>query len=509
MPRSAVAQSLAIPAPIGGWNTRDPLDLMADTDAIRLTNYFPDTTGVNLRRGFRVHATGMGSAAVETVAEHVGATGTRKLIACANGNIYDATTYGAAATSLASGFTSNKWSTVNFRDTGGNSYLMMANGAEAVRAYNGTTISSPAFTGVTLTDLIYVLSFKNRLYFIEKNSTSIWYAGIGSSSGALTELDVGTLFRRGGYLLSASAWSRDTGGGSQDFLVMLSSNGDCLVFGGTDPGATDWTLVAQFALPAPLGRNSLGYLGSDLVVITNQGLVPFSNIQNMDPTKESNFIKLSDKIASVFGSAADSYGSNYGWQFLPFFRGRMGIVNVPVIEGSQSEQFVVNTNTGAWTRFTGINASSWTLYDNKPYFGGMDGKVYEYDYGYSDNGTEITVDLKSAFNYLGSRDVLKKVTLARVLCAAQGEISFTFNVDTDFSDRQITDTISITGNSGSEWDSSPWDTTPWDSGTIYSQDTYSVDGLGRCVAIRLRGSYRDLAHSISAFHLVYELGGFY
>lgn len=509
MPRTSVAVSQSIPAPLGGWNTRDPLDLMADTFAIRMVNYFPGTAAVEQRRGFRVHSSGMGTGAVETVAEHVGATGTRTLIACANGNIYNATTLSGTATSLASGLTNNKWQTVNFRDAGGNSYLMMANGADVVKAFNGTAISNPAFTGVTLSTLIDVTSFKNRLYFVEKDSTSIWYADINASSGALTEFDVGSLFRRGGYLLTAASWTRDTGGGTQDLLVLMGSCGDVLIYGGTDPGATDWALVGRLYLPCPLGRRCLGNIGAELVAITNQGLIPFSSVVNVTPDKESNFVKLSDNISSAFISAADSYGTNFGWQFTAYYRGRMAIVNIPVIAGSKSEQAVVNTLTGAWCKFTGLNASSWCSFNDKPYFGGMDGKVYEADYGANDNGSAIEVDLKTAFNYLGNREALKRFTMARVLSASEGDITFTFNIDVDFEDRMLTDTISITGTSGSEWDTATWDVSDWDSGTLYSQSVYSVDGLGRCAALRVKGLYKDLAHQITAFHLIYEAGGFY
>jgi hypothetical protein len=482
---------------------------MQEVDAIRIVNYFPATNALTLRKGFRVHSSGMGTGPVETLAEHVSATGARTLIACANNNYYNASTLSGTATSLGSGLTNNKWQTVNFRDAGGTSYLIMVNGADLMKAFNGTIFSEPAFTGVTLSTLIDVTSYRSRLYFVQKDSTSIWYGDIDASSGALTELDVGSLFKRGGYLLTATSWTRDTGGGTQDYLVLVSSMGEVLVYGGADPGAGDWSLVARFPMPQPLGRRCLGNIGSELVMITEQGLVPFSNIINVTPDKESNFVKLSDRINSAFSVASASYGTNFGWQFLPHYRGGMGIVNVPVSVGSKSEQFVINTRTGAWTRFTGINASCWALFNNTIYFGGMDGKVYEADYGYNDNGAAIEVDLKTSFNYLDDRSSLKKFTMARVIAASNGTITFNFNVDVDMQDRLLTDTITITGDSGSEWDVADWDSSDWDSGAIYSQDTYSCDGLGRCVALRLKGSYRDLEHSITAFHLIYENGGYY
>ena len=108
--QTAISQSL--PAPVGGWNARDPLESMPVTDAVTLTNVFPSTRTVDLRKGYREHADGMGSGAVETIVEHVDGDGTKYLLAAANSNIYDATTFGGSATSEGSGFTNNRWQTV-------------------------------------------------------------------------------------------------------------------------------------------------------------------------------------------------------------------------------------------------------------------------------------------------------------------------------------------------------------------------------------------------------------
>src|SRR5277367_2992180 len=78
----------SVPSPIKGWNTRDALTAMDPLDAVQLDNWYPDTSGVNLRNGYVVYATGMGNAAVETLAEY-NANGVRKLLAACNGSIFD------------------------------------------------------------------------------------------------------------------------------------------------------------------------------------------------------------------------------------------------------------------------------------------------------------------------------------------------------------------------------------------------------------------------------------
>jgi GTP-dependent phosphoenolpyruvate carboxykinase len=95
------SRQTTLPAPTAGWNTRDPIDGMQPIFATDLENFFPGTRDISLRKGSRVWATGVGSGAVETLAEWSGDDGSRKLIACSATAIYDATTFNAAATQLA------------------------------------------------------------------------------------------------------------------------------------------------------------------------------------------------------------------------------------------------------------------------------------------------------------------------------------------------------------------------------------------------------------------------
>lgn len=504
--------SYSIPAPTGGWNAKDALDTMDENQAIRLDNYFPDTSAVILRNGFRSHSTGIGTGTsqIQTLAEYAAASGARHLIAAAANKIYNASTYGVAATNItgAAVITINKWQTINFRATG-TAYLIMVNGTDQPLCWDGSTLASATYTGAGLTDdkLINISSYKRRVYLVEKDTTKAWYGASEAYSGACTEYDFASLFLRGGYLNATATWSRDGGSGPQDLFVAISSMGEVLIYSGDDPSAANWSLVGRYFTAPPLGRRCTFSLDSDLILVTLSGLTPMSGLASTGETG-LEVPKLSDNIQKAFNSAAASYQSNFGWQPCVYHRGHFLLVNIPVVEGSQQDQAVMNLLTGSWCRFTGLNASSWTVYNDKLYFGGNDGVVYEADYGGSDNGANIVGRIKTAFSYFGDRLRAKKYTLLRPVMAATEGMSFDLNIDVDFGDRTINNDIVIDGSSGEAWSDGVWDVSEWeDDGTAQILNWYGVDGIGRCMAVRLESESQNAEVAITAFSVVYEPGG--
>lgn len=501
------ASSRSMTAPMGGWNTREPLPSMPPEFAIRLDNWFPNTRTCDIRKGFRVHSSGMGSGTVETLANHVSAAGAEKLIAFANGNIYDATTLSGTATSKASGFTNNKWSTVNFNHT-----LVCVNGADQPKQYDGSTVTDATYTGTDPdssalddADLVQVTSYRSRLYFLHNNSSWLWYGGVDSTTGALTAVDYSSEFQLGGKIQAISSWNVDAGDGVQTYFVMISEMGEILIYGGPNPGDSEWGIVNHSYLPKPLGRNCLFRLSAELFVITEQGIIPLS--QFVSPRRTGTFEKLSENINSQFSNVAATTASNYGWTAQNYPRCNMLLINVPISGDVRYDQYVMNTLTGAWCRFTGLNGADWVEHNSKLYFGGTDGVVYEANYGASDNGSPIPVDLQTSFNYLDDFSNKKHFTLARANLVANGDITIKFDIDTDFQTQTITDTITLTGILGPAWDAVKWDSTKWGQSEIINQDWTGVSGIGRSVSCRLKGDCKDLSLSLSSVDIIYTLGG--
>ena len=499
--KSQTASSTSVPAPVKGLNSKDSLADMGKDWAIELENMFPNLTSVDLRSGYASHSTGNNSTAVETLVSWAGTT-SQKLIAAAGGSIYDASAAGAS-TSIASGKSNNRWQTTMFGTAGGN-FLYMTNGADAPLHYDGSTLAAPSLTGVTATDIVGVTGHQRRLFFTFNNSLTFGYLPVVSIAGTVSTFDIGGLCKKGGYIMSMGSWTRDGGSGPDDILCIISSEGECILYSGNDPStAANWSLVGVFSIGKPIGRRCIEKVGSELIVTTQDGAIPLSIFLPIDQVGARGKA-LSDSIQNDFLSAARAYGSTFGWQSLHYPQGSYALFNVP-ITGTTSIQFVVNTQTGAWSKFTNMNASSWALYNGDLYFGGQGGIVYKADTGTNDNGGNINWKVKPAFNYFGSRGVNKLYSMCRPHFTSNGSPSFAIDLNVDFSNKIPSSVPTAPPLTGAVWDTAKWDTGLW-SDTTESAAWLTVTGFGDCASPIIHGGDQGLTVSFSAYDMIYQRG---
>jgi len=500
--------SASVPAPVGGWNARDPLAIMAPQDAVKLVNFIPNTTSVTLRNGFRVHTpSGLGAGAVETVIEYSNPAGARQLIAAANNGLFNCSTLNAGATSLGTITTSNRFQTAMFKDAGGTSFLVMFNGADVPKKYNGTTVTTAAYTTIaTPANLIHPTVYKNRLYLTEKNTTIIHYGATNAVEGAVVAFDVGSLLKLGGKVLFTGAWSLNSNADLSDLFVIVSDMGECLVYSGTNPGAADWGIVGRYYLPVPIGIRAGYSLGADFIIITQSGGISMSDV--LQNSSASSYNKITDKINNAFSEVTELYSANFGWECQVYPRRNIALVNIPVSPTTRSDQFVVNTLTGAWTRFTGWNTSTFSLFNENLYFGGLDGKIYQADFSNNDNGAKIPTELKTAFSYFGDETRQKQFLMVRPIVASSADEPVFFDVDVDF-EQQVFGTASIVSSeTTSSWDAATWDVSPWGGGNAIARNWYSVSGVGYAASLVLKADFQNVTFDLAAFNIMYKPAGY-
>ena len=157
--RRQVSRTASIPAPVGGWNTRDAISNMPPTDAVQMDNFFPEATVAALRDGYTEHVTGI-TGLPETLVAYNSST-TDELWAVAVDSLYDVTAAGPVGAAVVTGLTNARWQHTNINTAGGD-FLYMVNGSDSPLLYDGTTwtaitgVSTPAITGVTTSNLIHV-----------------------------------------------------------------------------------------------------------------------------------------------------------------------------------------------------------------------------------------------------------------------------------------------------------------------------------------------------------------
>ena len=501
--KKATAQSKSLPSPVGGWNARDSIADMDEKDAVILEDFFPSTTSVNLRGGYSQYATGLGGQ-VETIISYSGST-TNKLFGIAAGSVYDATAGGAVGAAALSGLTNSRWQYINIATAGGN-FIEMCNGADSVYTFDGTTWTdrSAAITGVTSSTLININLHKNRVWFIQKDTLKAWYLPVQSITGAAEDYDLSAFCPHGGYLMAMGTWTMDAGYGMDDMAVFITSNGDCLVYRGTDPSsASTWALVGAFWVGSPIGRRCFVKYQGDLLIITQDGLLPLSGA--LQSSRLNPRVALTDKIQRATSDAVTNYGSNFGWQVTPFEKKNALILNVPVQTNANQQQYVMNTITGAWCNFTGWQANCFETYENDLYFGGMSfvGKAWDTN---ADAGQAITTRALQAFSYFGSPAKLKRFTMMRPTFYASSPPSVSGQINVDFDDAISTATLSAASAIGALWDTGVWDTAVWGAGLELSRLWQGAAGIGYCGAPNLKTSTNAIDLQWLATDIVFEQG---
>jgi hypothetical protein len=372
--RPQVVEAVPVPAPIGGWNARDPLADMDPKDAVILENWFPRVSDCIIRGGSSDYVSGF-TAIPKTLAVYNPPTAANKLFAVTDAGVYDVTSSGLFGANLAArtaGY--HNWVQMG---VSGASYLMLFNGVDKPLYFDGTTwilidgASTPAITGVTTTGLVFGAVFKRRLFLIENNKLSFWFiTATDAVGGAASEFLLGPLCSKGGYLMAIGSWTFDGGQGPDDYGIFVTSEGEIIIFKGTDPGSSaNWALVGVFQVGAkPLGRKCLMKFGGDLVIITEFGVLPLSKILQTVATELTQAV--SAKIINAFVDAARSYGANQGWEALLYPAQNAMLVNVPTVVGSTYQQYVMNTVTKNWCKFTGWNGDAFALFNKELYFAG-------------------------------------------------------------------------------------------------------------------------------------------
>lgn len=499
--QSMAANVASLPAPVGGWNARDSLANMEATDAVTLENWFPSVSSVNLRGGYSSFATGI-SGQVQTLMTYSSGS-SNKLFAIANGSIYNVTAGGAVGAAVVTGLTNSKWEYVNITTAGG-SYLVAVNGVDQALLYNGTTWSNPSITGVSSADFDNVTLFKNRLWFVQHNSLKAWYLPVNSIGGAAEAFDLTSIAKLGGSITSFGAWTIDAGYGVDDNLVFVTSNGEIIVYRGTDPSsASTWALIGVWQLGAPVGHRCILKWGGDILILSLDGLLPLA--QALQSSRLDPRVALSDKIQGAITEVTSTYQNNFGWQILYYAKRNALFINVPIAVGQQ-QQFVMNTITKAWCNFTGWNANCWTIYNDEPYFGGNGFVGLAWDDNYIDNTSNINANALQAFNYYGSRGVKKYFTRARPSLFTDGVPSTFVGMNVDFQIADTTAALSFAPNPYALWDSALWDTGVWGSGLTITNNWQGITGIGYCGATQLKTSSSGIQVEWASTDIVYQTG---
>lgn len=508
--RGQTASTQTIPAPVGGWNARDALAQMPPTDAVILENWFPGTSYCQIRGGYTSHATGM-TGNGKTLATYNALSGTNSMFAYTASGIYDVTSAGAVGASKLTR-TNGKHIWIDFGD-GTSNYLIAVNGVDKPAYFDGATwtavdgASTPALTGITTTTICYVQAFKGRLIFLVNNSLSFYYLAAGAAGGALTRFQLDGECVRGGYLMAVGTLTIDAGDGPDDRIVFITSEGEAIVYQGTNPSsAASWTKVGAYYIGRPIGRRCLQKMGGDLILLTQNGAFPLTKAiqSNVIDNKEA----LSFKIENAFTDAAKLYYSVFGWRSIVFPKQSALIVNVPVAEDGTHYQYVMNTITKSWCKFSGWNAEDFAVLNNELYFTSGTSVVKAWVEEQPDGTTDVVAYGKPAFTYFGKPGTQKQVKMFRPVLETNGTLTFLAGVDVDFNEKTLAGSATYTPSTLALWGAALWGSALWGSGLGTVKRWVSpACGPGYTATGKIKVNTRTITIRWLSNDYIFEVGG--
>lgn len=491
--RGRRAQPVSIGAPTGGLNGRDNFSDMPATDAFVLDNWFPYNTSVDTRGGSLTFSTGM-PGPVESLEVYTCAAGA-KMLAFSAGDIYEVSAGGAVGAALMSGNMSSQVTTAMFSNAG-SQFLLIYSGADAPLSYDGTSLTALVITGLTGSqDLLMAgMAFKGRIYLTQAETLGFYYLEVGAIQGAASFFDLQQQSLKGGALAAIASFSQESmGSGPQDFAVFATTEGEYIMYAGTDPSnAATWELVGRYLGPPPIGRKGWVRFRSDLYFITEEGILSFTQIRQMGEDAETNQY-ITAKLGRHYDEAVQ-HQSVHGWCGMLYPRGNALFVNVPLSGGENGgyAQYVLNTNSNAWTRYTGWNGISWALFGRRAYFGTYDGKVVLADEGFTDDGTEVIAICRQAWNAfddtkgMGAAD--KQFHFATFAVSAEGAPSVSCNINVNYEDDQPSSPVALVDAPGGAWDVATWDVDFWANNAFTQNVTAPIGKLGYIASIWMQAS---------------------
>ena len=522
-PVRPAAQNYTVPASVGGVNALDPLISLPPQDCYYTFNLMPSEYGLRLRRGYREYATGIGTTDtdVRAVIPFQGADpADDKLFASTPDGIYEIDNDGDTSPARVITFSATlndagycTWT--EFTTDAGDTYLFVAcpqNGIYQYTVSGGWAV--PSFTGITESDVAYVVLHKQRLWVVMRGSTDSYYGEVASVAGSFTKFVWGSKFKYGGKLLGMWNWTLDGGDGVDDYLVGISRGGDVLCYRGSDPSAADWGITGSFFVgEMPDSRRCVQAYAGELFILSTFGVTSLRDLVSgvdASDTKKSP----SANINRIIRQAVIGKKDNPGWQLTSYPSDGFLQILEPWANEVDAIQYSQNLLTKAWGYWRNVPAICGETWQGDYFLGSTGGRLFIYD-GNFDNSTiagglgdAIEFSILTSFQAVGDHATYKRVGMIRVVSTSTGRQSFNLKAVYDYDVRAEADAPSGAGTTdASVWNVALWDAAIWSGALTGNSSIEGAAGIGRTVAVAMRGEAISRL-TIVGWDLTITSGGF-
>lgn len=506
---------MRLPMPTGGLNFMAGTMDMGPMDSYLMDNLIPRATGLEVRKGWRYWVTEKMAGEVRTLMTYnaQNPANSRLFIGAAvnTGFVYEATAQNATPALVLSPSTQasvpGEWYWTNFVTPALACLCMVSHGAgyylydntngwrEVITGTGTLQVSFPDST--TTKDLAFIWTWKRRIWFLKKNSTTAYYLPIDSLAGVAQMFDFGPQLVRGGPLAYGTRWTFDAGDGIDDSLILVSELGDVLVYEGTDPAnaSTFQQKGTWYIGRVPYGRRGFGQYGGDVLLLNEFGMIKISDlVAGRGDTTEIDGT-LAAKINPLLAGAISNYLTQKYWFVLPYSTEELLIVGSPYINiiSQAYTSFAMNSHTAGWCTISNIDIYCATVFQGNLMVGTSKGEIIQAFYGYRDGdsadgtlfGNEVTGRMQGSFLDYGSPNNNKRMLRIKMYGNSEGIPAFLVVFKDEYNLQEFLNVSAPASRASSLWDVGIWDESQWLAGVASFRKWIGVAAYGKKLSLQL------------------------
>jgi hypothetical protein len=564
---AAVQQQIRFPAPVLGNNTVDNVMSMGPEYSYIANNFVSRPYGLEIRKGYREWlqkgVTLPANIGTLMSFSNPGSTSV-KLFACSedvNNVVYDLSLPNTALPALpypqpplttatpwppttllthmqtgAGAQVNGEWSWVNYNTPTtavlcaqlfGKGYYQYSPLTGWVQVASKITTGAPAAREVQFeyptgtfhdaSTMLFVFSFKNRLWFLQGGTGLAFFLPLNSIYGKAGVIDLGQFLQHGGGLAYAVDWTYDSGKGIDDRLIFVGNNGDMVVYEGTDPSsATDWKMIGLWYVGRiPKGRRGFDAYAGDVVIVTEYGVISISDLVSGRITNMMGQSSIAPKVNPTIARAVSTTINEKYWQLVNYPTEELLMLLSPArtLQTSQRFDWAMSHFNRSWTTFTVVEPYTAVLHEGQFIFSDRNGKVYQGFYGPNDNasydgtveGDQVTAQFQTGFHDYGTPNSNKRAQRVRILGRSDGHPTYLMKMVPEYD----LDDLPTPGGAAVEvdalWNVALWDAVMWQSHAATWKKWFGVSSFGKRLALQaaVRGSGYTL---VTDYEITFETG---
>lgn len=362
-------------------------------------------------------------------------------------------------------------------------------------------------------DLVFVLEFKGRLWFVERDASRAWYLDVGAVTGTATSFPFP--LHHGGELVGIYAWSYDAGGGLATLMVALSRTGDVVIYQGTDPNdAATWSQTGAWFVDAlPAGRRVATDFGGEMLVMSLRGVVPLSRLIRGGAV-ELEQLYVTAKIGNLFTKLAQEARGRRGWAIVVHPTDNALLLLIPQAQGNGWIQLAQSFARPAWSVYRDVPMTgAAAVWRGELYFGG-DAGVVARNRGSMDkrllddveNYEPIRWRLLTGFTDLRNGRNKRVLGFRPIFESGSAAVPHAIQARYDYDKTVAPDPALPAGGGPNSWDTGNWDEMLWSGSETPSKPLTGAVGEGKHVAVALTGLSTSPT-TLVAINVTFEQGG--